>query len=103
VPEWVLEALPALPEEMKRADSRARALERAQVDLVEAVLLADHIGEHYSAVVVDQKRDYVTVQLHWPAVRARVADPTLTLGTRVTLELTAADPLTGAINFQPVG
>ena len=102
VPQWVVEALPALPDEMKRADSRARALERAQVDLVEAVLLAGHVGEHYSAIVVDQKRDYVTVQLHWPAVRARVSNPSLALGTRVTLELTAADPATGTVTFQPV-
>jgi exoribonuclease R len=102
VPQWVIDALPALPDEMKKADTRARALERAQVDLVEAVLLADHVGERYSAIVVDQKRDYVNVQLHWPAVRARVADPSLALGTRVTLELTAADPATGTITFQPV-
>jgi exoribonuclease R len=102
VPTWVLQALPALPEEMKSADSRARALERAQVDLVESVLLSGHVGERYSAVVVECKRDYVNVQLHWPAVRARVADPSLALGTRVELELTAADPATGSVTFQPV-
>jgi exoribonuclease R len=102
VPTWVLQALPALPEEMKSADSRARALERAQVDLVESVLLSGHVGERYSAIVVECKHDYVNVQLHWPAVRARVADPTLALGTRVELELTAADPATGSVTFQPV-
>ena len=103
VPDWVITALPTLPEEMKTADSKARALERAQVDLVEAVLLADHVGERYSAIVVEQKKDYVNVQLHWPAVRARVADPHLALGTRVDLELTAADPSVGRVTFQPVG
>jgi len=101
VPGWVIEALPALPDEMKRADSRARAMERAQLDLVEAVLMADHIGEQYSAIVVERKREYVVVQLHWPAVRARVADPSLELGTRVMLELTAVDVEARTVTFRP--
>ena len=101
VPQWVVDALPELPSEMKRADSRARAMERAQLDLVEAVLMVDHIGERYSAIVVERKRDYVVVQLHWPAVRTRVADPNLELGTRVTLELTAVDVDARTVTFQP--
>jgi VacB/RNase II family 3'-5' exoribonuclease len=100
VPQWVIDALPALPDEMKRADSRARAMERAQFDLVEAVLMADHVGETYSAIVVERKRDYVVVQLHWPAVRTRVADPTLELGTRVTLELTGVDVDARTVTFR---
>lgn len=101
VPQWVLDVLPVLSDEMKRADSRARAMERAQLDLVEAVLMADHLGETYSAIVVERKRDYVVVQLHWPAVRTRVADPTLELGTRVTLELTAVDVDARTVAFRP--
>ena len=100
VPAWVLDALPDLPAEMKRADARARAMERAQLDLVEAVLMVGHVGEQYSAIVVERKRDYVVVQLHWPAVRTRVADPSLELGTRVTLELAAVDVDARTVTFR---
>ena len=89
VPPWVLEALPALPEEMRAADQRARALDRACVDLVEAVILEQHVGEEYQAVVVDERKEYDVVQLHWPAVRTHVAGGGLGLGRRVRLRLAA--------------
>ena len=101
VPEWVLEALPTLPEEMKVADQRARALDRACVDLMESVLLETHVGEDYQAVVVDERKDYDVVQLHWPAVRAHVKGGGLGLGRRVTLRLTAADPAKRTVQFAP--
>jgi exoribonuclease R len=102
VPDWVLEGLPALPDEMRSADLRARALDRACVDLVEAVLLQEHVGKEYVAVVVDQRKDYDVVQLHWPAVRARVPGGGLGLGTRVNVRLTAVDPARRRVDFVPV-
>jgi exoribonuclease R len=102
VPDWVLAALPTLPDEMRAADQRARALDRACVDLVESVLLESHVGEEYSAVVVDERKDYDVVQLHWPAVRAQVRGGGLGLGNRVTLRLTAADPARRSIQFAAV-
>ena len=101
VPRWALDGLPVLPEEMKLADQRARALDRACVDLVEAVLLEAHVGEEYQAVVVDQRKDYDVVQLHWPAVRAHIRGGGLGLGRRVTLRLVAADPVRRSIEFAP--
>jgi exoribonuclease R len=101
VPEWVYEALPALPEEMKTADQRARALDRACVDLMESVLLEMHVGEEYQAVVVDERKDYDVVQLHWPAVRAHVRGGGLGLGRRVRLRLTGADPTKRTVEFAP--
>ncbi|MFX8527690.1 hypothetical protein ABTM08_19825, partial [Acinetobacter baumannii] len=77
---------------MKVADQRARALERASVDLVESVLLESHVGEEYSAVVVDERKDYDVVHLHGPAVRAHVRGGPLGLGRRVKLRLIGADP-----------
>lgn len=102
VPPWVLDGLPALPEEMRAADQRARALDRACVDLMEAVLLESKVGEEYTAVVVDQRKDYDVVQLHWPAVRARVAGGGLGLGTRVRVRLVGADPGRRRVEFVPV-
>ncbi|MBI1376848.1 MAG: RNB domain-containing ribonuclease [Frankiales bacterium] len=101
VPEWVCEALPALPEEMRVADQRARALDRACVDLMESVLLESHVGEEYQAVVVDERKEYDVVQLHWPAVRAHVRGGGLGLGRRVRLRLTAADPVRRTVEFAP--
>jgi exoribonuclease R len=101
VPEWALAALPALPEEMRAADQRARALDRACVDLVESVLLEPHVGKEYPAVVVDQRKDYDVVQLHWPAVRAHVRGGGLELGRRVTLRLVRADPARREVAFVP--
>jgi exoribonuclease R len=98
----VLEALPALPDEMRAADQRARALDRACVDLVESVLLESHVGEEYKAVVVDERKDYDVVQLHWPAVRAHIKGGGLGLGRRVTLRLVSADPVRRSIEFAPV-
>jgi len=101
VPEWVLDGLPALPDEMRAADQRARALDRACVDLVESVLLESHVGEEYQAVVVDERKDYDVVQLHWPAVRAHVRGGGLGLGRRVTLRLLSADPSRRRVEFVP--
>ena len=101
VPDWVMQALPMLPEEMRAADLAARALDRACVDLVESVLLASHVGEEYIAVVVDERKDYDVVQLHWPAVRAHVRGGGLGLGRRVTLRLVDADPARRRIEFVP--
>ncbi len=102
VPDWVIDGLPAIPEEMKVADQKARALDRACVDLMESVLLESHVGEEYKAVVVDERKDYDVVQLHWPAVRARVRGGGLGLGRRVSLRLAAADPATRSVQFVPV-
>ncbi|MFN8169660.1 MAG: RNB domain-containing ribonuclease [Candidatus Nanopelagicales bacterium] len=102
VPEWVLAALPSLPEEMRTADQRARALDRACVDLVEAVLLESSVGQEFSAVVVDERREFDVVQLHWPAVRAKVPGGGLGLGNRVRVRLTGADPSRRRVDFVPV-
>ena len=101
VPSWVVDALPALPEEMRQADLRARALDRACVDLVEAVILAPHVGEEYQAVVVDERKEYDVVQLHWPAVRTHVRGGGLGLGRRVRLRLTGVDVGARQVTFAP--
>jgi exoribonuclease R len=99
VPSWVRDGLPDLPATMAEAGRRTSAYERACVDLVEAVVLADRIGETFPAVVVDvDERDADagsqrgTVVVADPAVRARVTGNDLPLGEPVTVRLTVADP-----------
>ncbi|MFD6416970.1 RNB domain-containing ribonuclease [Streptomyces sp. NPDC060194] len=96
-PSWVLDALPALPQEMADGSRRANAVERASVDLVESLLLRDRLGETFDAAVVDVKegRPRVgTVHLTDPAIVARVESDTtdLPLGEPLRVRLTRTDP-----------
>ncbi len=88
-PAWVRAALPDLPRLLDQATARARALERANVDLVEAVLLEDRIGDVFPGVVVEERDSSSMVQLHHPAVRARCGGE-LPLGEHVWVRLVEA-------------
>jgi len=99
-PEWARAALPALPEAMATADRRAHALDRAVVDLAEALLLADRVGERFRGVVVEVERDgRGEVQLRDPAVRARLAGNNLPLGEEVDVRLAAVDVTARHVEF----
>lgn len=108
-PDWVSAALDALPKEMADGTRRAGAVERGCVDIVEAALLKDRVGEVFDGYVVDvEEREPTvgTVQLEFPAVVARIdADGApLPLGERLRVRLTQADPVaTGApkVRFAP--
>jgi exoribonuclease R len=99
-PDWVRAALPALPAEMAEADRRAHAVDRAVVDLAEALLLQDRVGEHFHGVVVDVERDgRGQIQLADPAVRARLKGKDLPLGQEVDAVLAVADVTTRRVEF----
>ncbi|MFI1012696.1 RNB domain-containing ribonuclease [Streptomyces sp. NPDC020965] len=105
VPEWVLTALDALPGEMAGGARRANAVERESVDLIEAALLRDRVGEEFEGVVVDVRENEPTtgtVQLTDPAVVARVegGEP-LPLGERLRVRLTQAEPGVAKALFTP--
>lgn len=103
VPEWVTARLHELPKAMETGDRRAHEVEREAVSLVEAVVLADHVGDEFDAVVVDlnERGDGGTVQLAEPAVRARFDGPGLALGARVRVRLTEADDTRRRVRFAP--
>ncbi|MGW4796431.1 RNB domain-containing ribonuclease [Nonomuraea sp. NPDC004297] len=100
VPSEVRAALAALPELMSASGRRAGGVERACVDLVEAFLLRDRVGQAFQAVVidVDERRGGGQVQLAEPAVIAR-CDGALPLGEQVTVRLSRADPATREVRF----
>lgn len=102
VPAWVREALPQLPSEMASAERRASALENAGIALMEALVLADRVGEVFSAVVIDSDDGVGTVQLADPAVRARCDGDNLPLGRRIDVRLTQADPMTRTVRFTAI-
>lgn len=91
IPPWVRTALPALPELMQTADTRAHTVERAVVDMTEAWLLHDRIGETFSAIVIDANDHSGTIVLDDPPVRAHCDGHQLSVGDRITVRLTVAD------------
>jgi exoribonuclease R len=101
VPAWARAALPALPAEMAAAVQRAHALDRAIVDLAEAVVLQHRVGEVFPGVVVESNSHGGTIQLADPAARGKVDGAALPLGQTVRVVLTEADPLTRSIRFRP--
>ncbi|MFB9370401.1 RNB domain-containing ribonuclease [Kitasatospora albolonga] len=104
-PAWVRDQLLELPALLEGGDRRAREIERACVDLVEAELLHGREGERFDAVVVDVDERHPakgTVQLREPAVVGRCEGPgPLPLGERLTVRLTLADPTTRTVAFAP--
>ncbi|MDQ2623528.1 MAG: RNB domain-containing ribonuclease, partial [Actinomycetota bacterium] len=71
VPAWAGDGLAGLPEVMAESGRRASAVERACADAVEAAVLAHRVGEVFDAVVVDENRSGLDLQLTDPAVTAR--------------------------------
>ncbi|WP_406360506.1 RNB domain-containing ribonuclease [Streptomyces sp. NBC_00715] len=105
-PEWALAALDAVPKEMADGGRRAGTVERECVDIVEAALLKDRVGELFEGCVVDVQEHEPTVgtvQLESPAVFARITGGTsrLPLGERLRVRLTQADPGTTKVQFAP--
>ncbi|KJY37059.1 RNB domain-containing ribonuclease [Streptomyces katrae] len=105
-PGWAREALTTLPHEMRDGTRLANSVERECVDLVEAAVLKDRVGETFEATVIDvEERDPQdgTVHLEDPAVVGRVKSPAgpLPLGDRIRVRLTQADPGTAKILFAP--
>ncbi len=90
--------LGALPAEMAAGIRRANAVERAVIDLLEAVVLAGREGERFDAVVIDDG----LIQLLEPAVRAKLATGTPAPGTDVIVRLERADPVTRTVTFSLV-
>ncbi|MGQ4386888.1 RNB domain-containing ribonuclease [Streptomyces sp. SAS_270] len=105
-PDWVLAALDELPQQMADGSRRAGTVERECVDIVEAALLKDRVGEVFEGCVVDVQEHQPTVgtvQLESPAVFARIEGgaEALPLGERLRVRLTKADPGTAKVQFAP--
>lgn len=105
-PAWVLAGLDALPKQMADGTRLAGTVERECVDIVEAALLKDRVGDLFDGYVVDVDERQPTVgkvQLDTPAVVARLEGGTtpLPLGERLRVRLTQADPGTSKVRFAP--
>lgn len=94
VPEWVRAALPELPSLMGRASSTSGRLDRRTLDIVEAAVLAPHVGETFEGIAITA----ATVQLDDPAVEAPV-EGGLEPGDVVRVRLEEADVPAGTVRF----
>ncbi len=91
VPDFVAAAFERLPAVMARADAQQGRIDRAVLDLAEAVMLADAIGKTFAAVVLDVDGHAARVQLVDLPVIARMPIGDVAPGDAVTVRLTAVD------------
>ena len=91
LPVTVSEAFQRLPAVMDRAEAAGGQVERAVIDLAEAVLLTGREGETFSAVVTDVGESGARIQLCDHAIVARTAAKGVVPGARITVRLLKAD------------
>jgi VacB/RNase II family 3'-5' exoribonuclease len=102
VPDSAAAAFETLPEVMARADARSSQIERAVIDLAEAVLLQDRIGETFEAIVTDLDERGARIQLCDLPIVARAIAHRVDPGEAIRVKLAAADPETRRIVFDRV-
>ena len=105
VPQWVLQALPDLPDVMEQTGKRARAIGRGALTALEALVLRGHEGEVFDGVITSERDGRGELVLAEPAVVTEIragknaSDGGLPVGERVRVRLLSADPASG-IRFQ---
>lgn len=103
VPDEIEQAFTELPEAMRHGDSRANRVDRAAIDLAEAVVLHGREGEVFDAVVTDEDDRGARIQVLEPAVVARVVARRVDPGDDVQVKLVRADPAERRVEFERVG
>lgn len=102
VPTWVINALGELPHVMQESSQKASSYGRAVVNLAEALVLANRVGESFDAVVIDvnPRSGSGTFQIMEFAIEARISDvdPTL-VGEQVFVRLDGVDLVEGNVSF----
>jgi exoribonuclease R len=101
VPAAVTDAFGKLPAVMARADAIGGQIDRAVIDLAEAVMLQGREGQAFAAVVTDAVDRGARIQLRDLPVVARLAVPGAEPGNAITVRLTMIDPERQRISFEP--
>lgn len=102
VPDAVTQAFAKLPPVMAHADALGGQIERAVVDLAEAVMLQGCSGRIFPAIVTDTDERGARIQLRDQPVVARVAANAVQPGDAITVRLVSADPEKRLIQFERV-
>ncbi len=104
----IRDALGALPDIMREASRRSSGVERAVVDLAEALVLRGREGNEFPAVVIDRDDTFASVLLRSPAVVAKLDTGALAasdaeLGSEVRVRLDTVEPAERRVVFSVVG
>ena len=102
VPDAVTQAFAKLPPVMAHADALGGQIERAVVDLAEAVMLKGSEGQVFPAIVTDTDERGARMQLSDQPVVARVAAHAVQPGDAITVRLISTDPERRLIQFERV-
>ena len=101
VPELVTAAFEKLPQVMDRAHALGGRIDRAVIDLAEAVLLSGREGEVFAATVTDADERGGHVQLRDLPVVVRISAAGLVPGEKMAVELTEVDVARRTTRFVP--
>ncbi len=101
VPAVVSEAFDKLPAVMARADALGGRIQRAAVDLAEAVILHGREGETFAAIVTEVDNKGARIQLCDFPVVARIGDTDIEPGQTLDVTLIQADPDLRTVTFAP--
>lgn len=99
VPAVVTDAFEKLPAIMARADALGSRIERAAIDLAEAVLLSGRKGETFRAVATEVDPRAVRIQLCDLPVAARLPAEGVEAGDLLQVTLVEADPELRTVTF----
>lgn len=91
-----------LPPVMERAEARAAQIERATLDLAEAIMLEGREGSRFDAVITDIDERGARIQLADPAVISRVDAKGAAPGDRIAVKLTKVDVPRRQIAFERI-
>ncbi|MDQ2892538.1 MAG: RNB domain-containing ribonuclease [Pseudomonadota bacterium] len=101
VPAVVTAAFERLPKVMARADATAGRIDRAVIDLAEAIMLQGREGDSFAAIVTDTDDRGARIQLTDYPIVARV-DTTAIPGDAVRIRLAAVDVAKRNIQFERI-
>ncbi len=102
VPEWVIDGLDGLPKVMQETGQKASAYERGVINLAEALVLRDRVGQVFDAVVLDvnPRNGSGTFQITDLAIEARIADTDPgCVGRHMPVRLDGVDLVEGHVSF----
>jgi VacB/RNase II family 3'-5' exoribonuclease len=100
VPGAVTQAFARLPAVMAKAGARGGQIERAVIDLAEAAMLEDRVGEIFSAVATDVDERGVRIQLRDLPIVTRVTAHGIAPGDSFNVKLTSVDVDRRALVFE---
>jgi exoribonuclease R len=102
VPDWIQAELPALPSVMEKGEQRASNVDRSVVDMTEAWLLRDRIGEQFVAIPLDTEEDRTKIAILEPAIRASARGTGFVVGQPAAVQLTEADVTARLVRFTKI-